>query len=44
MRWQRKGRTPAPGEGRCLTKEKIVWARDSLCVKWWVGKMAGVNQ
>jgi len=31
--WQRKGLTPAPGEERHFTKEKIAWARDSLCLK-----------
>jgi len=35
MRWQRKGLTPAPGEDRRLKKEKIAWAKDSLCLKWW---------
>ena len=44
MRWHRKGRTPAPGEERCLTKQKMAWARDSLCLKWCVGERAGVNQ
>jgi len=34
IRWHRKGLTPAPGEDRRLTKEKIAWARDSLCLKW----------
>jgi len=31
--WHRKGLTPAPGEDRRLTKEKIAWARDNLCLK-----------
>ena len=43
MRWHRNGRTPAPGEERRLTKENIAWARDSLCLKWWVEERAGVN-
>jgi len=43
-RWHRKGLTPAPGEDRRLTKEEIAWARDSLCLKWWVVLRAGVNQ
>ena len=33
MRWHRKGLTPAPGEDKRLTKEKIAWARESLCLK-----------
>ena len=33
-RWQRKGLTPALGEERRLTKEKIAWAKDSLCLTW----------
>ena len=44
MRWHRKGRLPAPGENRRLTKEKTAWARDNLCLKWWVEERAGVNQ
>jgi len=44
MRWHRKGLTTAPGEDRRLTKEKIAWARDSLCLMWWVVLRAGVNQ
>jgi len=44
MRWHRKGRTPAPGEKRRLTKEKTAWARESLCLKWCVGERLGVNQ
>jgi len=43
-RWHRKGQTPAPGEERRLTKEKIAGARDSLCLKWCVKVRAGVNQ
>ena len=43
MRWQRKGLTRAPGEDRRLTKEKIAWAKDSLCLKWWVVLRAGVD-
>jgi len=43
MRWHRKGRTPASGEERRLTKEKIPWTRDSLCLKCCVGERAGVN-
>jgi len=35
---------PAPGEDRRLTKEKTAWARESLCLKWWVKMRAGVNQ
>jgi len=34
MRWHRKGLTPAPGEDRLLTKEKLPWVRDTLCLKW----------
>jgi len=44
MLWHRKGLPPAPGEDGCLTKEKIAWARDSLCLKWWEVLRAGVNQ
>jgi len=44
MRWHKKGLTPAPEEDRRLTKENIPWARDSLCLKWWVVLRAGVNQ
>ena len=44
MRWHRKGLIPAPGEDRTLTKEKTAWARESLCLKWWVAVRAGVNQ
>jgi len=44
MRWHRKGRTPAPGEERGLMKEKMAWARYSLCLKWCVEVRAGVNQ
>jgi len=33
MRWHRKGLTPAPGEDKRLTKEKIAWAKDNLCLK-----------
>ena len=44
IRCQRKGLTPAPGEDRRLTKEKMAWARDSLCLKWWVVVRAGVNK
>jgi len=44
MRWQRKGLIPAPREDRHLTKEKTAWARESLCLKWWVEVRAGVNQ
>jgi len=43
MRCHRKGLTPAPGEDRRLTKDKIAWARDSLCLKWWVLLRPGVN-
>jgi len=43
MWWHRKGLTPAPGEDRRLTKEKIAWAKDSLCLKWGVVLRAGVN-
>jgi len=32
MRWQRKGLTPAPGEESRLTKEKMAWANESLCL------------
>jgi len=35
---------PAPGEERRLTNEKTAWARESLCLKWWVEVRAGVNQ
>jgi len=35
---------PAPGEARCLTNEKTAWAKESLCLKWWVVVRAGVNQ
>ena len=34
MRWLRKGLTPAPGEDSLLTKEKLAWARETLCEKW----------
>jgi len=34
----------APGEDRRLTKEKMAWASDSLCLRWWVVVRAGVNQ
>jgi len=44
MRWHRKGRTPAPVEDRRLTKEKMAWARESLCPEWCVGEREGVNQ
>jgi len=44
MRWHRDGLTPAPGEDRRLTTEKIAWAKDSLCLNWWVVLTAGVNQ
>jgi len=44
IRWHRKGLTPAPGEDRRLTKEKMAWARESLCLKWWVVVRAAVNQ
>ena len=44
MWWHRKGFTPAPGEDRGLMKEKIAWAKDSLCLKWWVVLSAGGNQ
>jgi len=44
IRWQRKGLMPAPGEERRLTNEKMAWARESLCLKWWVEVRAGVNQ
>ena len=44
MLWHRKGRTPAPGKEKHLTKEKIAWARDSLCLKWCVEVRTGVNQ
>ena len=44
MRWHRKGLTPAPGQDKRLTKEKIAWAKASLCLKWWVVLRAGVNQ
>jgi len=44
IRWHRKSLTPAPGEDRRLTKEKIAWAKDSQCLKWWVVLRAGVNQ
>jgi len=43
-RCHRNGGTPAPGEERRLTKEKMAWARDSLCMKWWVEERTGVNQ
>jgi len=33
MRWHSKGHMPTPGEERRLRKEKIAWARDSLCLK-----------
>ena len=42
-RWQKNGLTPAPGEDRRLTKEKMAWARDNLCMKWWVVVRAAVN-
>jgi len=32
MRWQRKGLTPAPGEERHLTKEKMTGVSESLCL------------
>jgi len=32
MRWQRKRLTPAPGEERRLTKEKMVRASETLCL------------
>ena len=44
MRWHRKGHTPAPGEERRLMKQKMAWARESLCLKWCVGERVGVNQ
>jgi len=44
IQWQRKGLAPAPREQRRLTKEKIAWARDSLCLKWCVEVRVGVNQ
>jgi len=43
IQWQRKGLMPAPGENRRLTREKIPWARDSLCLRWWVEVRVGVN-
>jgi len=36
--------TPAPGQERCLTKQKKAWARDSLCLKCCLEVRAGVNQ
>jgi len=44
MQWHSKRLTPAPGEDRRLTKEKMAWAKDRLCLKWWVEVRAGVNQ
>jgi len=44
MRWHREGLTPAPAQDKRLIKEKIAWAKDSLCLKWWVVLRAGVNQ
>jgi len=44
IKWHRKGLMPGPRENRCLTKEKIAWAKDSLCLKWGVVLRAGVNQ
>jgi len=44
MQLHRKGRIPGPREERRFSKEKMVWARDSLCLKWWVEERAGVNQ
>ena len=44
MRWHRKGLMPGPGDDWRLTKNKIAWARHSLCLKWWVVLRAGVNQ
>jgi len=35
---------PPPEEERRLTKEKIAWANESLCLKWWTVLKAGVNQ
>ena len=35
---------PAPREDRRLTDEETAWARESLCLKWWVVVRAGVNQ
>ena len=32
MRWQRKALRPAPGEERRLTKEKLAWGSESLCL------------
>ena len=40
----KKGMTPAPGEEMRLMKERTAWARESLCLKWWVVVLAGVNQ
>jgi len=44
IRWQRKGLTPVAEEVRSLMKEKMPWASDSLCLKWWVVVRDGVNQ
>ena len=43
MRWHRKGLTSASGEERRLTNEKMAWASESLCLKWWVEVRAGLN-
>ena len=39
--WHRKGLTLAAGEDKRLTKKKIAWAKDRLCLKWWVVLRAG---
>jgi len=44
MRWYRKGLTPTPRDIRRLIMEKIAWAGESLCLKWWVEVRKGVNQ
>ena len=41
MQWHKQGLTAAPGENRRLTKEDFAWAKDSLCLKWWVVLRAG---
>ena len=43
-RWQRNGLRPAPGEDSHLMKEKMAWAMDSLCLKWWVVVWGGGNK
>ena len=44
MQRHREGLTPAPGEDRRLTKEKMAWVKDNMCLKWCVVLRAGVNQ